>query len=245
MSKTKKAAGGIALAVLLASGLIASVRGISSVRRRPAARQGNAAVNGGVEGTVLDSEGQPISGATLILSKFNASKGFASVAQSDDAGRFRFEQVTPGSYKVSGSKPEEGIPDNDFNFFSTGIELAPIVSVIEGRVVEHVVVRLGPKAEKLKGRVWDAATGKRINDAQITMRRADNPRVYFMTNLNVPGSPGSFELLTPQFPVIIEITAPDHDRWRYKFDPPGSRSDQPQQGTHTPKELSVPLHALK
>jgi hypothetical protein len=56
---------------------------------------------GAIAGMVHDESGEPIAGATVLVSTV---KGFAYLAQSDDLGTFRIDQVPPGRYIVAAGK---------------------------------------------------------------------------------------------------------------------------------------------
>jgi Carboxypeptidase regulatory-like domain len=57
----------------------------------------------GVDGTVLDSSGAVIAGATIQLT--NVDLGVSKIAKNDNAGYFRIDSIAAGSYKLTISAP--------------------------------------------------------------------------------------------------------------------------------------------
>lgn len=64
-----------------------------------AAQQSPQPTAGTVSGTISDKDGNPISGATLTLTKSNPL--LKEQAASDDDGKFSFTNVTPGSFRIT------------------------------------------------------------------------------------------------------------------------------------------------
>ena len=56
---------------------------------------------GDIEGTVTDSTGAVIPGATITVVSTGSTTGFRRTVTSNDEGRFRINQVAPGTYKLT------------------------------------------------------------------------------------------------------------------------------------------------
>jgi tetratricopeptide (TPR) repeat protein len=65
--------------------------------------QGTSSVSASVEGTVEDSQKQPVTRSTISLETTGGSRTLT--ASSDSQGKFRFEAVPPGSYIIHATRP--------------------------------------------------------------------------------------------------------------------------------------------
>lgn len=164
---------------------------------------------GTIKGLVLNPEGQPVSQATVFAERENFLKGLMRFAKTDEQGRFVITGLEPRAYKVYASKEEAGYPLPISAFHTGGSVLIQQVDVYEGQVTSDVVIHLAPKAAELAGHVTNAATKGRIDRAQITLRRADNPNYYYVTGLKWPGT---FKVLVPTEPFTIEVSAPGYEK---------------------------------
>ena len=160
---------------------------------------------GTIEGVVLKPDGQPVSQAIVFAEGENFIKGLMPFTKTDEQGRFVIKRLEPRTYKVYASKEEDGYPSATSAFHTGGAVVIPQVSVSEGQVTSNVVVYLAPKAAKLIARVEDAATRRPVKDAQITLRRVDNPNFYFITG---PDQQGKAKILVPAAPITVEVSAP-------------------------------------
>ena len=152
-------------------------------------------------------------GAQVTLDKVGSwGSTLLPVATTDEHGEFSFPELMVGEYKVNASKEEDGYPNTRFVLYSTGAEVVPQVTVYAGQVTSDVVVRLGPKAPKIVGKVVDAETGEPVGNAIMVISRPGEPRSRLMTGPNKEEVKGGFELLVPPVPVMIEISAPGYEK---------------------------------
>lgn len=134
---------------------------------------------------MLDAEGQPVGGGQVTLDKVGSSGSvLLPVGTTDEHGEFSFSELTPGEYRVNASKEEDGYPNTRFELYSTGVESVPRVTVYAGQVTSDVVVRFGPKAPKIVGKVVDAETGEPLENAIIVISRLGEPGSRLMTGPN-------------------------------------------------------------
>jgi|ERR1043165_35952 5-hydroxyisourate hydrolase-like protein (transthyretin family) len=203
----------VAVALVIAA-VVITVSGLSSSRRLERDQHSDAGLGrGGLKGRVLDGEGQPLAGAQVTLNKVGSSVSvLLPVGTTDEHGEFSFSELMPGEYKVNASKEEDGYPNTRFELYSTGAEVVPQVTVYAGQVTSDVVVRFGPKAPKIVGKVVDAETGEPIENAVIVISRLGEPGSRLMTGPNKEDEKGGFALLVPPVPVIVEISAPGYEK---------------------------------
>jgi hypothetical protein len=163
---------------------------------------------GTISGIVVDMEGNPVSQADVSVRRRNAMTGPDIPAQADKQGRFTVTGLEAETYQISASKEEDGYPEASTATFYAGIKaIIQQITLNENEVSSGNVIRVGPKALKLFGRVVDAVTKKPVNRVRITMRRVDNPGDFFQTGVH-----GSFKVLVPQVPITVEVSAPGYEK---------------------------------
>ncbi|HYE65559.1 MAG TPA: carboxypeptidase-like regulatory domain-containing protein [Pyrinomonadaceae bacterium] len=199
---------------------------------------------GAIAGQVVDSAGNPVAGATVSAVPENQTAGGMppitfTAASTDEGGRFYLEGVTPGTYIIYAAKESAGYPSTSFNFFVADPRSAPKVTVGEQQVAQNVLVRLGPKAARLVGRIVDAKTGQPVDRAEIFLTRADNPNNYHITGPNRPG--GDFQLLVPSIAFKIKVSAPGYQDWYFGNDGKKERASVMQIAPNATQELTIAL----
>jgi type IV secretory pathway protease TraF len=169
---------------------------------------------GVIEGTVWDSEGQPVVGATVSAMR-TLPKPQVPSSQTDEVGRYKIEISEPGSYAIVCSKEEDGYPLTMSGFHQEQPPYIPVIALQQGQVAQNVDLCLGPKMAKLVGTVSDAGTGRPLLDASIVVRRVDCPSLYYSTGLKEESVDGRFEVLVPSLPFTLEVTAAGYETWKY------------------------------
>ncbi len=153
---------------LLAVGMAFAVS--RSTPKRPAVTQSS----GAITGRVLSPDGQPISAAGVHAEKSDFTFGRLLMFPTNDQGEFTITNLTPGTYKVSAAKGEEGFPPTDSAFYSAGFVEAPQVNVYEGQITRDVTVYLGAVSHSgvIQGRVVDT-NGRPVSEAKIYVLKSD------------------------------------------------------------------------
>lgn len=195
-----------------------------------------------IEGRVLNAEGQPVAGAKVFAESEGALTGISPSSRTDDNGNYRIEVGQPGTYKVFGSKEEDGYPLTISGFHQEGTNHIPTVSVLREQVVLDIVVQLGAKAASIEGLITDVITNRTIDKAVITLRRADNPEIYYMIGADEEKKEGRFSSLVPSVPITIEVSAPGYEAWAYSKDGLNKHSDSLKVNRGETKKLTVSLH---
>lgn len=171
---------------------------------------------GVIEGRVVDKRGQPIADATVVAFSADAPlNGRLPEAHTDNTGAFVLERVKAGINNVHAYKEQDGYPNTIFAVFAIGRDV-PVVNIIGGQTTKDVLVRLGPKAGKLAGRVIDANTGRSLKEVEITVFNDDDrndPYRSFDFSRMVTQTAIGFQVLVPSVPFRVKVSAPDYDTW--------------------------------
>jgi hypothetical protein len=198
-----------------------------------------------VSGRVIDAQAQPVSG--LLVS----AEGTGMVALSkefwitNDEGEFVIPALPPGSYTLHTRKEDAGYPRTEFDFYEVGDSTDQTIQVQGGQPLQNVVIKLGQKAARLAGRVFDAATNEPLKGANITVRRVDFPDRFLSTGLYWHGVVGGFNFLVPSAPITLEVSVPGYEKWNYKALVNGRESSALLLQPDTTKTLSIALKPVK
>lgn len=200
---------------------------------------------GSIVGRVVNAEGQPIAKARVTASLVEAKSRVESLTETDEDGKFTIKDLAPGTYTLRVANEEEGYPPTDSEFYTDYSIIVPQVGVYGNRVTRDVLVQAGQKRAWLAGRVVDSVTGEPINDAIITFRRADNPKIFFSTGSNQTRVKGGFKLLAPNFPFTVTVSAPGYDDWHPETNGPQKLAGTLQLFSGETRELTVSLRPAK
>lgn len=201
------------IGIFITVGLLAVGMAFAVSRSTPK-RQAVTQSSGAITGRVLSPDGQPISAAGVHAEKSDFTFGRLLMFPTNDQGEFTITNLTPGTYKVSAAKEEDGYPPTDYAFYSAGVVSSPHITVYEGQTTSEVVVYVSPKAGKLSGRILNAATSspiKNLQGVQLTLRREDNPELSLTMAADLNGE---FNILVPTVPVTVEVSAPGYEKRR-------------------------------
>jgi len=220
----------------------ASFHSIESSQANP---QEGAARGAVITGSVVTLEGRRVAGADVSAMSTQGSRGILPHTITDPQGNFSLGGLKAGTYYIEAKKESEGYASTLLNFFSDGLAEAPQIEVLENQVVNGVILRFGPKSASLTGRVIDAITKKPIQDAQIILRRADNPKRFYSTGPNDPKLYNRFKLLVPPAPFTIEVKATGYEDWTYSNDGSGKHADVLRLVSGSEKDLTIALHPVK
>jgi hypothetical protein len=217
------------------------LRAVSTHNRR---EEGGPAF-GAIEGRVVDASGKPLAGAVVEVRPADqtAASGALPVAYTNDEGRFFLDGVTPGTHMIYASKEDDGYPSTFLAFFVADATTIPKVTVHNKQVTEGTLVRLGPKAARLFGRVVDGRTGQPVEEAEIILYREDNPDNYFSFGLNADG--GRFQRLIPSIGFRMKVSSPGYEDWYYNGIASREQAEVIRVEPNTSKELLISLTPLK
>lgn len=169
-----------------------------------------AQVQGTITGIVVDETGKRVAGAKVLTAQKDVLviHQIVQYHETDDDGHFRISHVPWGTYVVVAGKESAGYPAPVFASFYSNYA-TPSVTLAEDFPSADITVKIGPKAGVLDLEpVTDAATGKEIRSASVTLRRAANPDSF------LSASTTQGRVFVPAFTeVLIEIGAKGYKPW--------------------------------
>ena len=165
-----------------------------------------------IEGRVINADGEVVSRATVFGELDSAGSMFVPTTVSDENGNFRIPIRQMGKYTVSGSKEEDGYPLTVSGFHEqVSLDQIPKLTITECNVT-GVILQLGQKAPMIEGDVRDHVTGRKVETATITLRRAANPDVLYQTSTD-GANPGHFRVAVSTAPFTIEVESAKYEVW--------------------------------
>ena len=195
--------------------------------------------DGAIEGRVINSAGESVAGAS-VFAESETSRTFPGKSRKD--GTFRIVVPKPGTYTIYGSKEVEGYPPTISGFHRPDEIQLPVVGVTEKEeVITGITVQLGEKAANLEIIIKEAESGRPIENATFTLRRADNPNIFYTVGLEKKQS-GRFKLLVPTSPFGLEIQSPGHMQWFYSKPVSGPPENALRLNRGATKTIEVVLH---
>ncbi|NOT64071.1 MAG: carboxypeptidase regulatory-like domain-containing protein [Acidobacteria bacterium] len=166
-----------------------------------------------ITGLVVDSANNPVGNAKIFAENSDNPLGKLPYTYTDKEGKFIIKLSEGGDYTIHVAKEKDGYPPTYSAFHYPESFPAPHVVVDKQQNSPDVVVRLGAKMGRLTGKIVSSATGSLIDDARITLRLFNNPSCEY--SIGVPAAAkGAFSIVVPPVPFTMEITAPNHERWR-------------------------------
>jgi hypothetical protein len=163
--------------------------------------------NGRIMGTVINSDGEPISHASICTSIHSRSSSSTSCgsAQTDEIGRFELEHLPIGEIGIFAEKPEVGYWIEDW---TEDRKLIQTVSLNSQEPLAHVVLKVGPRPGELTIVVRDRVTGKPVESNQIRTTQGSH------TFINENSSTTTVRV-RPDSEVMVQISAPGYKTWYY------------------------------
>jgi hypothetical protein len=203
---------GVAVAILT----LASAMFLHNVSSSPSMLQNSLSTDGGISGRVLDANGQPITQMTIFAEREDIIIRPTPRGWTNKDGEFTIQGLMAGRYRLFSRKDEDGYPHTGFSFYTLGEGAEPLVEVYEHRTTPNVIIKLGPKAAVLVGRVVDSNTKQPLPHANITLRRVDHPERFLSTGLFWHGVKGGFRVLVPSLPFTIKVSEPGYQDWYFR-----------------------------
>jgi hypothetical protein len=166
--------------------------------------------SGTVTGVVVDDRGKPVTQAEVHIAEKKPFVGHRLVEMhdTDDQGRFMIKDVPFGTYVVMAGKEEAGYPDSRLAFYSN--LSVPTITLSPPSPTGSVTVALGPKAGVLEVSTADAANGKKIESASVTLRRVANPNFFITTSASKQRIP-----VPSKVDISLEVSAPGYETYYY------------------------------
>ena len=199
---------------------------------------------GAVEGFVVDEQGRPAGGVRVYaLPADQPLLGEPPEAYTEGNGRFFLPEIPPGQHTLYAAPETEG--------YATALDVLPIIDprtalrvpVIERRVTQGVVVRLGQRMARIIGRIVDAGTGQPIARAEIFISRADDPSSFHLTGPD--SASGEFQLRVPPVPLRLRVSAAGYHDWYFGDDGTRARATSLRVEPNTTRQLIISLRPIR
>jgi hypothetical protein len=163
-----------------------------------------------VTGQVLDSQGKPVTQASISLFPAAAFSGGLPYAATDQDGRYHLVSPPFGKAWLCAVKPTAGYPDTNSLLFAPEVDDRPEIFLAPHGVLTQDI-HLAPPVGILEAQVIDAATRQIVPNGHIAMRRQKPHAIY---SENIPKN-GHFLYALPPARIEIFITAPGYRQWKY------------------------------
>jgi hypothetical protein len=130
-----------------------------------------------IEGTVVDSTGFPVAGATVYVFKHGRTPSSTTNAK----GYFVLNEIEVGEHRIFAYKESDRYPNPVWSFYSDalGLEGFPVVYVHRGGSLQGIIVRLPPKSSRLTVKINDARTHQALEDATVSVNHEGKPKTEF------------------------------------------------------------------
>jgi len=165
---------------------------------------------GTINGVVIDPDGNPVPDARVRLADAPVrAMNIEKTTPTGTDGKFVIGNVKWGTYTLQAMKPEEGYPDPFVLMYRYHV-VQPTATVSPAQPVADIVVPIGPKAGQLRISIADAATGKELDSATMTLVRRDDE--FVKTSIPVAGAP---VLVPAETLLVIAIHVDGYSDWYY------------------------------
>jgi hypothetical protein len=168
---------------------------------------------GSIEGVVVDAENAPVAGVSVYPVAGPAGTGRSHGVLTNADGRFRLEQLVPGTYQLSAYKVEDGYADTTEAFYAEPEH--PLRNVTVYSATEHadISLQLGAKCGTLHLDVSDAVTQRPITHAVLVLQQRNSSGAVLSRDETFPS-----DVLTPPVDVLVSIHAPGYSNWHFSDD---------------------------
>jgi hypothetical protein len=205
--------------------------------------------NAGISGRVLDAEGHPIAGLTVLAERTDIVIQPMPRAWTDKNGDFIIQGLEPGPYTLYTRKDEDGYPHTGSSFYDEGPSVELRVQVSTHQITSNVIIQRGSKAAVLQGVIVDATTNRPVQKAQITARQVHLSERFLSTGLfwhegsdPLKFVPGGFKFPVPSsIAFTLKISAPGYEDWYYKIPGSPELASSLLLASNTTKQLAVRL----
>lgn len=168
---------------------------------------------GSIEGVVTDTENAPVAGVTVYPYSGPAGTGRSHGVLTNADGRFRLEQLVPGTYQLSAYKTEDGYADTTEAFYAQPDH--PLRNITVDSATQHadISLQLGAKCGILHVDVNDAANQRPITHAVLVLQQRNQSSAMQSRDETFPG-----DFLVPPVDVTVAIHATGYSNWHVSED---------------------------
>ena len=198
----------------------------------PLIAQSTSASTGSIGGSVLNSDGSRLEGATVyVLPALRMQDQIQTVT--DEHGNFMVSGIPFGEVYVSAYDEDKGYPYDFFSFFLLPGQEPKKVVVAANSPAPNIVIRLGAKAAHLDLSILGEDGTPVTTPAQLFFTRPDIPGDYRRATVS------HISLLVPPVPFRLAIEVDGFRRWTF---PDDTQSMPGELTPHSGEELKVTAH---
>jgi len=166
---------------------------------------------GSISATVLDEHQAPVQGALVTAGHAGEFEDmWPGQCTTGRDGACTMAIQGPGRFALSASKRDDAYPAKNMFYLGKGFK-EDIVILAEANSAATVVLHVGPKAGVIKGKVFDAATGKPIVGSVEFHWIADS-EIWMSTGLSEIGVP---VLVPANVPLTMVVSREGYEDWRF------------------------------
>jgi hypothetical protein len=171
---------------------------------------GQTQTTGSIGGTVLDSQGKPMSDATVTVRNMTRTLGESRISvKTDKNGNFAIANCALGNYLVLTRAELAGEASAKAAF--PGNSVFTTVSLLPYLPAARVTLGFGRTTGVLTGRIKDAATGAPLTAALVV--KSVGSADYWMA----AGLPAEYRIVVPTGTGLsVAISAPGYQTWYYR-----------------------------
>ena len=164
-----------------------------------------------ISGQVIDESGQGVPGVSVCaLPIVDLPGGNMDCGTSRDDGKFLIREQEAGRFRLIYDKVSDGYTPQ-LRFYRNPAVVIPEVAVDDQNRSASASVVLGPKSGVIRGKAIDASTNLPLDNIQLTLCRAADPRNCFKRSFK--SADGKFQVLASHEPFTIRIAADGFEDW--------------------------------
>lgn len=122
--------------------------------------------DGAIQGRVLNDQGKPVSGASVVALPLGAGGGLVPVTHTDKRGRFLFRGMSKKEYGLYAFKEEKGLILA--HHFSNDPRLVK-VTLQDNETIKDVELQLLPRQARVLGQMVDSETGLPVATGELKL----------------------------------------------------------------------------
>ena len=165
--------------------------------------------SGSISGVVLNNDGISVFGAKVAAVPSGLAFHAVRYVETDSAGHFLIDHLPWGDYSIHTRKDSERYADSGQMFYNG--KMPPRVTLSASTPSVTLTLRLGLKAAVIQGTVTNAATGRPVTTASVTITYLSAPYASLGKTLHP-----EFSILIPSnVKLSMEVQAEGYVPWRY------------------------------
>ena len=204
--------------------------------------------SGAIQGRVLNEQGKPVSGATVVALPLSPGGGLMPMTHTDKRGKFRFRGMSNKEYVLYAFKEEKASRIMFAHNFSNDPRMVR-VTVEEHETIKDVELQLLPRQARVLGQFVDSETGRPVETGQLKLchfgavscDEGGCDECVFLPSNRPQG--GFWHPAPSNISLTLKVSVPGYEDWYY-----GNGSNRQEPLVLAPgelKRLAITLRPLK